>query len=302
MKTFIGITGTTSVGKSKVAVELAKLLKSEVISADSMQIYKGMDIGTAKITLQEMDGIKHHMIDIVEPCVNYSSYLYQQEVSKIIDRITSIPIVAGGTGFYFDSLLYPPEFGHYDENRRQELKQYANTYGIEALGVLLKNLDAETYNNVDLNNEKRVIRAIEIAESGKKKSQGNGKSNPKYNCKLFVLQRNRSDLYAQIDTRVNNMIACGLVEEVKALINKYGKAETTAFSAIGYKELIEFLQNRISLQEAVEKIKLNTRHYAKRQITYFKKMNVTQFIDVDNKTPQDIAEYIYDYFVTAADN
>lgn len=294
MKTFIGITGTTSVGKSAVAVELAKMLNTEIVSADSMQIYKDMDIGTAKISDEEKDGIKHHMLDVIEPCENYSSFLYQQTASQIIDKMTTLPIVVGGTGFYFDSLVYPPEFGGYNESRRLQLQAIAECNGIAALQHLLYELDEDTYNCIDLNNKKRLIRAIEIADSGTKKSQGAGRVNPRYNCKLFVLERNRENLYKQIDKRVDGMIAEGLINEVSDIIAKYGICKTSAFSAIGYKEIIEFLQGNFSIIDAINKIKLNTRHYAKRQITYFKRMNITERIEVENKSATEIAEYIYD--------
>lgn len=298
MKTIVGITGTTSVGKSAVAVKLAKLLKSEIVSADSMQIYKDMDIGTAKITLAEMDGVPHHMLSVVTPNCNYSSFLYQQDASKIIDKINGVPIVVGGTGFYFDSLLYPPEFGNCKPGRREELLAILDEQGIEVLQQELLRLDVDTYNSIDINNPKRVVRAIEIAESGVKKSQGKGRIDPKYNLLLFVLQRNRTDLYSQIDLRVDQMISNGLIDEVRKLIDKYGVCDTPAFSAIGYKEVIEYLQELCGLQECIDKIKLNTRHYAKRQITYYKKMNVTQFVDVDGRSSDDIAQYIYDFLIT----
>ena len=294
MKTIVGITGTTAVGKSKVAVKLATLLNSEIISADSMQIYKGMDVGTAKITSQEMQGVPHHMIDIVEPNRNYSSFLYQQDASSIIDRLDCLPIVVGGTGFYFDSLLYPPEFGTADENRRAELQRILQTDGLIALQEILKQLDADSYRKIDLNNPKRVIRAIEIAENGEKLTQGVGKTNPKYNLILFVLRRDRDELYAQIDERVDEMFQKGLVDEVKKLTEKYGYIETSAFAAIGYKEVIDYLKGNCSLSDAVAQIKINTRHYAKRQITYFKKMNVAEFITVDGRTSEDIALHIRD--------
>lgn len=293
MKTIVGITGTTSVGKSTVGVELAKMLESEIISADSMQIYKGMNIGTAKITVGEMRGIKHHMIDIVEPNENFSSYLYQQQASHIIDSMNSVPIVVGGTGFYFDSLLYPPEFGNVSIERRTELKKLLSEQGIEALTDLLKDQDYDAYVKVDLNNPKRVLRALEIAQSGKKISMGVGRDGkPRYDLKLFVLQRSRDSLYKQIDLRVDKMIEAGLVDEVEKLVDNYGICDTSAFQAIGYKEIIECLNGYISLDEAVDKIKLNTRHYAKRQITYFKKMNVVEFIDVQDKKPKEIASQI----------
>ena len=297
MKTIVGITGTTSVGKSAVAVNLAKLLNTEILSADSMQIYKGMDIGTAKVRPEQMQGIRHHMIDIIEPNCNYSSYLYQQDASRIIDEMNGLPIVVGGTGFYFDSLLYPPEFGNATPERRAELQRILDSEGIDVLCEMLKNLDEQTYNEIDLHNAKRVIRAIEIAECGKVKSKGVGRVAPRYNLVLFLLERDRDRLYEQIDKRVDEMVEQGLVEEVQRLVNQYGFCTTSAFSAIGYKEIIEYLQGTISLPDAISKIKSNTRHYAKRQITYYKKMNVSSVINVEGKSVDDIASYIYQQLV-----
>ena len=294
MKTIVGITGTTSVGKSAVAVQLAKLLNTEVISADSMQIYKGMDVGTAKITSDEMMGIRHHMIDIVEPNCNYSSFLYQSDASRIINGMQTTPVVVGGTGFYFDSLLYPPEFGDGSAERRQQLQNLLETEGLPALQEILRNLDEVTYASIDRQNPKRVIRAIEIAENGLLKSQGHGRRTPQYNLILFVLQRDRQELFKQIDHRVDNMIANGLIDEVKSLVAKYGYCDTSAFSAIGYKEIIEYLQGKVTVEQAIDKIKLNTRHYAKRQITYYKKMNVCEYVDVENKSSLEIAQHIRD--------
>ena len=258
MRTVIGITGTTSVGKSAVGVELAILLRSEVISADSMQIYKGMDIGTAKITPCEMRGVKHYMLDVAEPDENFSSFLYQQQASQIIDNMATIPIIVGGTGFYFDSLIYPPEFGSVGDVRRTELKRILDEQGIAALRKILKDLDFDAYSRVDLDNPKRVLRAIEIAESGGKLSDGVGRNaEPKYDFKLFVLERSRDNLYKQIDVRVDEMIEKGLVEEVSRLVNKYGVCDTSAFQAIGYKEIIGYLSGAYPLDEAIEKIKYN---------------------------------------------
>lgn len=293
MKRIVGITGTTSVGKSAVGVELALKLGGEIISADSMQIYKGMDIGTAKITVDEMRGVAHHMIDIVEPNENYSSFLYQQQASQIIDEMNAVPIVVGGTGFYLDSLIYPPEFGGVSSVRRNEIKKLLDEQGLSCLCEMLKKLDVDAYNKIDLSNPKRVMRAVEIAESGEKLSSGVGRnSQPRYDLKLFVLERSRASLYEQIDKRVDVMIKKGLVDEVKMLVDKYGICDTSAFQAIGYKEIIEYLNGTITLVAAIEKIKLNTRHYAKRQITYFKKMNAVDYIDVEGKSAKDIAEAI----------
>lgn len=291
MKTFVGITGTTCVGKSAVAVELAKILHTEVVSADSMQIYKGMDIGTAKITTEEMQGVKHHMLDIVCPNEPFSSFQYQQQASRIIDKI-ALPIVVGGTGFYFDSLLYPPEFGEGDQLRRKELQQILQTEGLPKLCEMLKAADEYAYKTVDLSNPVRVVRALEIAEKGEKRALGKGKTQPRYNCLLFVLQRERASLYEMIDRRVDKMMENGLVDEVKQMVDKYGVCDTSAFAAIGYKEIVEFLQEKCTLEQAVDKIKLNTRHYAKRQITYFKKMDVCKFLDVEGQNSMQIAEKI----------
>lgn len=295
MRTVIGITGTTSVGKSAVAVKLAQMLHSCVISADSMQIYRGLDIGTAKIKPAEMMGIKHYMIDIVNPDVNYSSFLYQQDASQIIQTLNCTPIIAGGTGFYFDSLLYPPEFEECSAETKQQIAAMYKRDGLQPLVDKLKQLDIDTYNAIDLKNPQRVIRALEIAYSGTNKSCGLGRKTPQYNMILFVLQRNREDLYKQIELRVDNMIAEGLVDEVQKIISYYGICDTTAYKAIGYKEIIEYLQGNLSLSEASDLIKLNTRHYAKRQITYYKKMSVAQYIDVDGLHTDEIANKIYTY-------
>lgn len=292
MKKIVGITGTTCVGKSAVAVELAKILQTEIVSADSMQIYKGMDIGTAKMTTEEMCGIRHHLLDVVLPCADFSSFEYGKLAAAIIDQMQTVPIVVGGTGFYFDSLVYPPEFGAGDQLRRQELKRRLDECGLAALQEDLRKLDCESYHAIDLRNPVRVMRAIEIAESGGKRSAGVGKANPQYDLQLYVLQRDRAGLYELINERVDKMIENGLVDEVCRLITEYGNCNTSAFSAIGYKEIIEYINGEISLEEAIEKIKINTRHYAKRQQTYFRKMNVRKFIDVEGLTPVQIAESI----------
>ena len=292
MKPFVGITGTTCVGKSAVAVQLAKLLDTEVVSADSMQIYKGMDIGTAKIIPEEMQGVVHHMIDIVEPDQDYSSFLYQQQAAPILDRL-SLPVVAGGTGFYFDSLVFPPEYGNASEARREELRRIYSEKGLQPLVETLAKLDPSAMEVVDCKNYKRVIRAIEIAETGGSITKGQTRRNPRYDMILFVLRREREKLYRNINDRVDAMIKNGLTEEVQTLVNKYGFCKKPSFEAIGYKEIISYLRGEITLYEAIEQIKINTRHYAKKQITYYKRMNVAEYIDVDGKTPEEIAQTIY---------
>lgn len=294
MKTVLGITGTTSVGKSATAMELAKLLNTAVISADSMQIYRGMNVGTAKITPSEMKGVAHYMLDIAEPCDEFSSFLYARQAAEIIDSMTTTPIVVGGTGFYFDSLVYPPEFGEGDPARRKELLEIYEREGIEPLRQILSELDGDAYAQIDNFNYKRVIRAIEIAEKGESVTRGNNRQNPRYNLILYVLQRDREELYAKIDERVDKMVQNGLIEEVRGLIDKYGYCKTSAFEAIGYKEIIEYLKGNCTLEQAVCQIKTNTRRYAKRQISYYKRMNVAEYIDADGKTPLQIANYIYE--------
>ena len=293
-KKFIGLTGTTCVGKSAVAVELAKRLNTFVVSADSMQVYKGMDVGTAKITAEEMQGVPHFMLDVVPPDVNFSAFDYVSRTTKLIHEAQTIPIVCGGTGFYFDSLLFPSEFDVADSKRREELKQILKQPdGIETLVGILRKIDSKTAEKIDLKNSVRVMRAIEIAESGGSMADGVGrKREPQFDCKIFVLQRNREELYKMIDSRVEKMVANGLFGEVKKLIDEYGYLDTTAFAAIGYKEVIECIKGQCSEQEAVEKIKINTRHYAKRQITYFKRLPSTVFVDVDNKNVTEIADEI----------
>lgn len=296
MKSFVGITGATCVGKSAVAVELAKILHCDVISADSMQIYIGMDIGTAKITADEMHGVKHHMLDVVAPNCDFSAFEYAQMAGDIVNTLPNPPIIVGGTGFYFDSLVYPPEFSGGDKSRRAQLQQILAQNGLDYMVNYLKSLDAETCAKIDVKNPVRVIRAIEIAESGQKQSQGCTKSNPQYDAKIFVLQRDRQSMYKMIDLRVDKMVQCGLVDEVKNLVDKYGYCQTSAFSAIGYKEIIQYLlQGNCTLDDAINQIKLNTRHYAKRQISYFKRMNIAKYIDVEGKNATQIAQEIADF-------
>lgn len=296
MKTLLGIGGTTCVGKSDVAVRLAKALDTEIISADSAQVYKGMDIGTAKMDASKMCGVKHHMLDVVEPCENFSAFEYGKMASEIIDAMDGVPVVVGGTGFYFDSLLYPPEFGAADPERRKQLQQKLKKDGLASLCKMLKNLDAEAYEHIDLQNPVRVLRAVEIAEQGQSILNGKGKTDPKYNLVLFVLECDRQRLYELIDRRVDDMVARGLVDEVRALVDKYGVRDTPAFSAIGYKEIVEYLQGKVDLDTAISNVKLNTRHYAKRQITYFKKMSVAEFVNVEDMTSEQVAQHILEKF------
>ena len=256
-KPLIILTGPTAVGKTNLSIKLAKLVGGEIISADSMQIYTGMDIGTAKVTQAEMDGVKHHMLDVIEPNCDFSSFEYAEMAGKIIQNLPKAPILVGGTGFYFDSLVYPPEFSGGNKQRRTELQQMLAENGLEHMVNYLRQLDAEACDIIDIKNPVRVIRAIEIAESGQKLSQGTTKNNPQYDAMIFVLERDRQSLYQMIDERVDKMVQAGLVDEVKNLVEKYGICQNSAFQAIGYKEIIQHLQGNCTLEEAIDLIKIN---------------------------------------------
>ena len=288
---FIGITGTTCVGKSRTAVVLAKLLNKEVVSADSMQIYRGMNVGTAKITAEAAAGVPHRLIDVVNPDEEFSAYQWAQAAKKYLD---SQPLVVGGTGFYFSALLFPPEFGGAGETR-QLLKEQLKQHGVESLAKKLKEIDEQAYNLIDVKNSVRVLRALEIALEGRSLAEGSGKNRqPQYKAPIFVLQRDRQTLYQMIDRRVDQMMQAGLLAEVERLVGSYGVLDTPAFSAIGYKELIEYLQGKCDLTQAVEQIKQNTRRYAKRQITYFKRLPNSIYVDVDSLTAEQTAYVIAD--------
>ncbi|HIU90620.1 MAG TPA: tRNA (adenosine(37)-N6)-dimethylallyltransferase MiaA [Candidatus Fimimonas merdipullorum] len=291
MMHFIGITGTTCVGKSRTAVVLAKLLNKEVVSADSMQIYRGMNVGTAKITAEEAEGVPHRLIDVVNPDEEFSAYQWAQAAKKYLN---SQPLVVGGTGFYFSALLFPPEFGGAGETR-QLLKAQLKQHGVESLAKKLKEIDEQAYNLIDVKNPVRVLRALEIALEGRSLAEGTGKSRqPQYKAPIFVLQRDRQTLYHMIDRRVDQMMHAGLLAEVEKLVSRYGVLDTPAFSAIGYKELIEYLRGKCDLTQAVEQIKQNTRRYAKRQITYFKRLPDVRYVDVDSLTAEQTAYVIAD--------
>lgn len=258
-----------------------------------MQIYCGMDIGTAKIKPSEMGGVAHYMLDIVQPNQDFSAFDFAERASQLIENAQTPPIVVGGTGFYFDSLLFPPEFGGTDKQLRENLKRQLDVYGLQYLQEKLKESDRDAYNSIDIKNPVRVLRALEIVQSGEKRSEGRGKNRePRFQCKLFVLQLDRTSLYDKINERVDLMVQQGLVQEVENLVSKFGYCDTSAFSAIGYKEIISYLKGETTLSEAINQIKINTRHYAKRQQTYFKKMNVCRFIDVGKLSKEQVVQEI----------
>ncbi|WP_019227017.1 tRNA (adenosine(37)-N6)-dimethylallyltransferase MiaA [Sedimentibacter sp. B4] len=301
----IVIVGPTAVGKTYVSIELAKKLGTEIISADSMQIYKGMDVGTAKIKTEEMQGIKHHMIDLIYPDENYSVSDFKREAEKNIDEMISrgkVPVIVGGSGLYVNSLIYDLDFSNAKSNEklRDYYTYYHKEHGEDALYEKLKKIDPESAEKIHKNNVKRVIRALEVYDlTGRKFSETNTdirKKSSKYDFILIGLSMDRKILYERINQRVDKMINEGLVEEVKSLIDKGFEKNLISMQAIGYKEIIEFLEGNITFEEAVNILKQNTRHFAKRQFTWFLKDENVKWFDIEDVNKIDASlENIYDY-------
>lgn len=295
------IVGPTAVGKTKMSIELAKQLNGEIISGDSMQIYRGMDIGTAKATVDERQGIPHHLIDEKNPDEPYSVAAFQQTVRAKMEEIKSrgkLPIIVGGTGLYIKSVLYDYEFAGESESKEIDEKKYGHLTN-EELHAKLAAVDEAGAKDIHPNNRKRVIRALEIYEtSGVKKSEMIEKQEHKmiYDACLIGLTDDRTVLYDRINKRVDVMYETGLVEEVKALFDQGIPAEAQSIRAIGYKELYDYFKGFISLEESKELIKRNSRRYAKRQYTWFNnQMDVTWFkVDVQHfdKTVQEVLTYV----------
>ncbi len=279
-KPLIVLTGPTAVGKTKLSIELAKAVNGEIISADSMQVYRYMDIGSAKIKKEETEGIPHHLIDILKPTEAFNVVIFQKLVKKAILEIYgrgNIPILTGGTGFYIQSVLYDIDFTQNDENTayREELEKLAEKKGSSYLHDLLKDVDQKAAEEIHPNNIKRIIRALEFyQQTNRLISEHNEKErlkNSRYASCYFVLNDSRDKIYARIEERVDRMIEDGLVEEVKRLTKMGCKREMVSMQGIGYKEILSFLEGEISLEEAISLIKKNSRHFAKRQITWFKR-------------------------------
>ena len=271
------ICGPTASGKTALAVEVAKKLNSEVISADSMYIYKGLNIGTAKPTKDEQQGIVHHLIDIVSPFDSFTVSNYKNTAQPIINKLINenkIPVICGGTGFYINSLLYDLSYGNGNDNPevREKYKNLASKNGNKYVYDILKSVDPISAEKLHFNDVKRVIRALEIYENGCKKSDIKDEFIPKYNYFAYSINHDRKTLYDRINTRVDIMIKNGLIDEVKSLIKSGVNRNLQCMQAIGYKEVFDYLDGIISIEELVDLIKLNTRHYAKRQVTYFKKI------------------------------
>ena len=275
------ILGPTASGKTDVSIQLAKALNTEIINADCMQIYKHLNIGTAKATPEEQQNIPHHLLDFVEPTQEFSVSEYKSLAMPIIKNLINngkIPVIVGGTGFYVQSLLTNYDYGNSckSEELRTKLNLLAEKEGNNAVYEILKSVDPESAKKIHCNDVKRVIRAIEIFElSGIKKSEINNtmQTNTQSFIKplIIALNWNRPDLYSRINLRVDIMISNGLINEVENLVKTFNLTNNNqCMQGIGYKEVLEHLDNKINLDELKEKIKINTRHYAKRQLTWFK--------------------------------
>ncbi len=280
------ICGPTASGKTALSIELAKKINGEIISSDSMQIYKDMDIGTAKPSKEEMQGIKHYMLDFVEPNKRYSVADFKKDAEKAIEDILEkgkVPIVVGGTGLYVDSLIYGIEYQDikFDEQYRKELENRAEQEGLESLYNEAKQIDPQAMEKISANDQKRILRVLEIYKAtGKNKTEQeieSRKNGIKYDYKVFAINMDREKIYDRINKRVDIMIDQGLIQEVQDLLGKYEEFPT-AMQGLGYKEVVEYLQGEISKEEMIDKIKMETRRYAKRQITWFKKNKQTMWI------------------------
>ncbi|MBM7854141.1 tRNA dimethylallyltransferase [Desulfohalotomaculum tongense] len=290
-KPLLAIVGPTAIGKTEVGVQLALRLNGEVVSADSMLVYKGMDIGTAKPTIEERRGVPHHMIDVVMPWEEYNVALYQREAERIIAGIHNrgkLPLLVGGTGLYVRAVLdeYHFDSPKEDQKLRQELQNAAREKGNLWLHRQLAAVDPAAAENIHPNNVRRVIRALEVYKLTGKPFSGMQKagyqSNSKYQIKIFGLTMPRELLYRRIEQRVEKMLEMGLVEEVKSLIQQGVKRSHTSMQGLGYKEIASYLAGEISLDRAAELIKRDTRRFAKRQFTWFKRDPRIYWIDMHN--------------------
>lgn len=283
----IVICGPTASGKTKLSIEVAKMVNGEIVSADSMQIYKDMTIGTAKPTTEEMQGIKHYLIDFVSPDKRYSVAEYKNDATNAIEEIISkgkTPIVVGGTGLYVNSLIYEIEYPsvELDMNYRKKLEEIAEKEGLYRLYEMAMKVDKLAMKKISQNDKKRICRVLEIYHAtGKTKTQIEIESRankPKYDYLVFGISMDREKLYERINKRVDIMIEDGLIDEVKKVLNKYDDFPT-AMQGLGYKEVVEYINGDTTKEEMIEKIKMETRRYAKRQLTWFRRYDNITWID-----------------------
>lgn len=287
-KPLIILTGPTAVGKTKASIGLAKALNGEIISADSMQVYKHMDIGSAKIRPEEMQGVKHYLVDVLEPDEEFHVVRFQQMAKQAMEEIYAkgkVPIVVGGTGFYIQALLYDIDFTENEEDTeyRRELEEIVKEKGAEYLHGMLREVDPAAADTIHANNVKRVIRALEFHKlTGQKISEHNEKERKKespYEFCYFVLNDDRKLLYDKIDLRIDQMMEEGLLEEVQALKDRGCTKDMVSMQGLGYKEILDYLNGECTLEEAIYVLKRDTRHFAKRQLTWFRRERDVIWID-----------------------
>ncbi|TCO79781.1 tRNA (adenosine(37)-N6)-dimethylallyltransferase MiaA [Marinisporobacter balticus] len=303
-KPLLIIVGPTAVGKTETSIHIAKRLNGEIISADSMQVYKYMDIGSAKPSIDERKGIPHYLMDEIDPREDFSAAQFQKKGKAYIDWITNknkLPMIVGGTGLYVNSIIYDIDFTQTVSNLefRKELETQAQTYGNEYLHAKLAEKDPEAAERIHPNNVKRVIRALEVIENGEtvKDFKSALVENEAYNYVLIGLTRDREALYERINKRVDLLIEAGLIEEVKQLIDLGLDDADISMKGLGYKEIIRYLKGEYDLEEAIRVLKRDTRHYAKRQITWFKGYDKIKWFDFDHypskkQLEEDIIKYV----------
>lgn len=297
MENLVIITGPTGIGKTELSLELAKKYKGEIISSDSMQIYKKLNIGTAKIDLDKTS-IPHHMIDIIEPSDNFTVADFKSSARKIITDINNkggLPFLVGGTGLYINSLVYNLDFTETepDYEYRDELREILEEEGSEFLYEKLQDQDRNMAEKIHKNNGQRIIRALEILKNGNKKGDNFREENNDYNLIYIGLNMDRAKLYEKINQRVDKMIDLGLIDEVKNLLDEELDKNSQSLKAIGYKEVISYLDGEIDFDEMVDLIKKNSRHYAKRQLTWFRRDKRIKWFDRESDAIlSDIKNYI----------
>lgn len=300
-KKILVIGGPTAVGKTELSIDLAKRLNGEIISADSMQIYKYMDIGSAKVSKGEMNGVVHHLIDVVDPSINFSVVDYKEQGEKAIKEIISrgkLPIIVGGTGLYINSLTCNMNFtkAEKDEEYRKELDKLANEHGNNYIHEMLKEIDPISYNEIHANNRKRVIRALEVYKlTGNPFSSYNAGEDfykSEYDLHYYVLTMDREKLYERINLRVDIMMEKGLLEECIKLKEMGYTSSMQSMQGIGYKEILYYLEGNVKLQEAINMIKQGSRNYAKRQLTWFRRDKRVTFLDKDKLSYVEILEKV----------
>ena len=303
MRKLVIIAGPTAVGKTASSILLAKKIGGEIISADSMQVYRGMDVGTAKIRKEEMEGVPHFLIDAFDPDEEVNIVIFQQLAKQAMEEIYArghIPMIVGGTGFYIQSILYDIDFSQGDgenEALREHLEKEYDLFGADAMQEKLRLLDPISADTIHKNNKKRVVRALEYALTQNEPISAHNerekqKKSP-YDYNFFVLNMDRKILYDRIERRVDKMFDDGLVEEMRDLQYLGFHQNLVSMQGIGYKEVLEYLDGNCSLEEAIAQVKQSTRHFAKRQITWFKREKGAQWIDVTKfHSPQDLAEFM----------